>query len=247
MGNYCIIVGNLVVEKTKRKSYASSEKASHMQILWELSASHILVFICFSDCLTYLARALFKNNLMDECKRCLIKARRVAPQDTVVLYNLALVMQQLAERKLTASKSNLKEVKLFKVVNGLKLYVGCRRSKRSRIERAVLQLASDSRRQNKICADRSRKRGAQVQRYSDSGSHCKILFVLKNLTLSSTWIERNKPTTRNERIASERRQASPKLRWNESSGSKSESPQQRRCSARSRRNEMSIEKGRAPC
>ncbi|CBY09563.1 unnamed protein product [Oikopleura dioica] len=62
------------------------------------------------DCLTYLARALFKNNLMDECKRCLIKARRVAPQDTVVLYNLALVMQQLAERKLTASKSNLKEV-----------------------------------------------------------------------------------------------------------------------------------------
>jgi RNA polymerase-associated protein CTR9 len=47
---------------------------------------------------------------MEECKRCLIKARRVAPQDTVVLYNLALVMQQLAERKLTASKSNLKEV-----------------------------------------------------------------------------------------------------------------------------------------
>ena len=147
---------------------------------------YLLVFICFSDCLTYLARALFKNNLMDECKRCLIKARRVAPQDTVVLYNLALVMQQLAERKLTASKSNLKEVKTVKSNKCLKLCVGCRRSKRSRIERAVLQLASDSRRQNEICADWSRKRGAQVQGYSYSGSHCKILFILKKLTLSST-------------------------------------------------------------
>ena len=57
-----------------------------------------------------LARALFKANQMEECKKCLIKARRVAPNDTVVLYNLALVMQQLAQKKLIDSKSNLKEV-----------------------------------------------------------------------------------------------------------------------------------------
>ena len=62
------------------------------------------------ECLTYLARALFKANNMEECKKCLIKARRVAPHDTVVLYNLALVMQQLAQKKLVDSKSSLKEV-----------------------------------------------------------------------------------------------------------------------------------------
>lgn len=62
------------------------------------------------ECLTYLARALFKANQMAECKKCLIKARRVAPNDTVVLYNLALVMQQLAQKKLIDTKSNLKEV-----------------------------------------------------------------------------------------------------------------------------------------
>jgi RNA polymerase-associated protein CTR9 len=38
------------------------------------------------------------------------KARRVAPDDTVVLYNLALVMQQLAQKKLIDTKSNLKAV-----------------------------------------------------------------------------------------------------------------------------------------
>lgn len=62
------------------------------------------------ECLTYLARALFKCGNLIECKQCLIKARHVAPSDTVVLYNLALVMQQLAERKLTDTKSNLKAV-----------------------------------------------------------------------------------------------------------------------------------------
>ena len=62
------------------------------------------------ECLTYLARALFKSGNLIECKNCLIKARHVAPSDTVVLYNLALVMQQLAERKLTDTKSNLKAV-----------------------------------------------------------------------------------------------------------------------------------------
>jgi len=62
------------------------------------------------ECLTYLARALFKSNNLAECKQCLIKARHVAPSDTVVLYNLALVMQQLAEKKLTDTKSNLKAV-----------------------------------------------------------------------------------------------------------------------------------------
>ena len=60
--------------------------------------------------LVLIFRALFKANCMEECKKCLIKARRVAPHDTVVLYNLALVMQQLAQKKLVDSKSSLKEV-----------------------------------------------------------------------------------------------------------------------------------------
>ena len=62
------------------------------------------------ESLTYLARALFKADKLKEAKAQLIKARHVAPNDSVVLYNLALVMQQLAQRQLVDSKSTLREV-----------------------------------------------------------------------------------------------------------------------------------------
>ena len=40
----------------------------------------------------------------------LLKARRVAPHDTVILYNIALILQKLASQLLRDEKSNLAEV-----------------------------------------------------------------------------------------------------------------------------------------
>lgn len=62
------------------------------------------------DILLYLARAYYKNNKLKECKNVLLKARMVAPQDTVVLYNLAVVLKRYAKLILEDSKSNLKTV-----------------------------------------------------------------------------------------------------------------------------------------
>lgn len=62
------------------------------------------------EVLTYLARAYFKCNKLAECKKVLLKARHVAPQDLVVLYNVSVVMQQLAMNVLKNEKSNLKTV-----------------------------------------------------------------------------------------------------------------------------------------
>ena len=38
--------------------------------------------------------------MLKEAKAALLKARRVAPQDTVILYNIALVLQKLASQLL---------------------------------------------------------------------------------------------------------------------------------------------------
>ncbi|RWS22039.1 RNA polymerase-associated protein CTR9-like protein, partial [Leptotrombidium deliense] len=62
------------------------------------------------EILQYLARAFFKSGKLRECKNVLLKARRVAPQDTVLLYNLALVLQRLATQVLEDSKSSLRTV-----------------------------------------------------------------------------------------------------------------------------------------
>jgi hypothetical protein len=88
-----------------------------------------------------------------------------------------------------------------------------------------------------------------MQRYLDSGSHRKlpIFFQILVFYACSTSTEQNKLTTKTERIASERKQASHKLRSRESSESKNGLPQQRQCSARLRRSETSIEKRPAPC
>lgn len=60
--------------------------------------------------LSYLARAYFKAGKLKEAKTVLLKARRVAPQDTVLLYNIALVLQRLAEQILPDEKSSLQTV-----------------------------------------------------------------------------------------------------------------------------------------
>merc|ERR1712241_1422348 len=45
-----------------------------------------------------------------EAKMTLLKARRVSPQDTVILYNIALILQKLASQLLRDEKSTLSEV-----------------------------------------------------------------------------------------------------------------------------------------
>lgn len=62
------------------------------------------------DILLYLARAYYKSNKLKECKSVLLKARMVAPQDTVILYNLAVVLKKYAKLVLEDSKSNLRTV-----------------------------------------------------------------------------------------------------------------------------------------
>ena len=40
----------------------------------------------------------------------LLRARRVAPQDSVILYNIALILQKVASQLLRNEKSSLNEV-----------------------------------------------------------------------------------------------------------------------------------------
>ncbi|XP_057696084.1 RNA polymerase-associated protein CTR9 homolog [Corythoichthys intestinalis] len=63
-----------------------------------------------TEVLLYLARALFKCGKLLECKQMLLKARHVAPNDTVLMFNVALVLQRLATLVLKDEKSNLKAV-----------------------------------------------------------------------------------------------------------------------------------------
>lgn len=62
------------------------------------------------EVLQYLARAYFKAGKLKESKMVLLKARRVAPQDTVLLYNISLVLQRLATFILKDEKSTLQTV-----------------------------------------------------------------------------------------------------------------------------------------
>jgi RNA polymerase-associated protein CTR9 len=62
------------------------------------------------EVMQYLARAYFRAGKLNEAKAVLLKARRVAPQDTVLLFNIALVLQRLAMQILKDEKSVLAEV-----------------------------------------------------------------------------------------------------------------------------------------
>ncbi len=54
----------------------------------------------FSQVLLYLARAYARDGKLGEAKKTLLNARRVAPQDTVILYNIALILQRMASQVL---------------------------------------------------------------------------------------------------------------------------------------------------
>lgn len=62
------------------------------------------------EVMQYLARAYFRAGKLNEAKNVLLKARRVAPQDTVLLFNIALVLQRLAMQILKDEKSVLSVV-----------------------------------------------------------------------------------------------------------------------------------------
>jgi RNA polymerase-associated protein CTR9 len=62
------------------------------------------------EIMQYLARAYFRAGKLNEAKTVLLKARRIAPQDTVLLFNIALVLQRLAMQFLKNEKSTLTEV-----------------------------------------------------------------------------------------------------------------------------------------
>lgn len=62
------------------------------------------------EVMQYLARAYFRAGKLNEAKTVLLKARRVAPQDSVLLFNIALVLQRLAMQILKDEKSVLTEV-----------------------------------------------------------------------------------------------------------------------------------------
>merc|ERR1719273_2053754 len=62
------------------------------------------------EVLQYLARAYYKAGKLKDAKMTLLKARRVAPHDTLILYNIALILQKLANQILRDEKSTLTEV-----------------------------------------------------------------------------------------------------------------------------------------
>jgi len=62
------------------------------------------------EVLTYLARALVKGNRLHEAHNALLNARRVAPHDLTLMYNIALVQQKLAQEILKDENATLNSV-----------------------------------------------------------------------------------------------------------------------------------------
>ena len=62
------------------------------------------------EIMLYLSRAYFSAGKLKEAKLTLLKARKVAPQDHIFLFNNALVLQRLATQTLKDDKSVLSVV-----------------------------------------------------------------------------------------------------------------------------------------
>jgi RNA polymerase-associated protein CTR9 len=63
-----------------------------------------------TEVLLYLSRAYFKAGRLLECRQTLLKARHIAPSDSLLLFNLALVEQRLAMGALRDERSSLNTV-----------------------------------------------------------------------------------------------------------------------------------------
>ena len=70
-----------------------------------LPSNHVIVVVVHMFCQT----GSSLNSVFTHTRLC-CQARHVNPQDTLVLYNLALVQQKLATQILKDEKSNLKTV-----------------------------------------------------------------------------------------------------------------------------------------
>jgi RNA polymerase-associated protein CTR9 len=105
------------------------------------------------EVLLYLARAFAKANKLYECKQMLLKARHVAPEDTVFMYNLALIQQKLSKQILQNDKSNLKSVQ--NAVNDLSI---ANRTfdwlaTSTEIDRTKFEFKHDFKNEARICTD----------------------------------------------------------------------------------------------
>ncbi|KAG9511169.1 putative phospholipid-transporting ATPase IM [Fragariocoptes setiger] len=63
-----------------------------------------------TEIMLYISRAYYKGNMLSDCKNTLLRARRIAPTDVVILYNLAMVLRRLAAHILFNPKSTLRMV-----------------------------------------------------------------------------------------------------------------------------------------
>ncbi|UXI19272.1 hypothetical protein NH340_JMT05215 [Sarcoptes scabiei] len=63
-----------------------------------------------NEIMLYIARAYYKWGKMRQCKNILLKIRHIAPNDTLILFNLALVLQKLTATVLEDTKSSLRTV-----------------------------------------------------------------------------------------------------------------------------------------
>ncbi|EDV28497.1 uncharacterized protein TRIADDRAFT_19990 [Trichoplax adhaerens] len=72
-----------------------------------------------TEVLLYLARVFFKDGRLQNCKSALVKACHVAPQETLLLFDVCLVLQRIATVSLKDENSNLKDVQ--EAVDQLKL------------------------------------------------------------------------------------------------------------------------------
>ena len=71
------------------------------------------------EMLLYLGRAFAKAQKLESALKVLIKARHADPTQSLVLYNLSIVMQKLSKHTLTDEKANLAAV--LKAVSALQL------------------------------------------------------------------------------------------------------------------------------
>lgn len=63
-----------------------------------------------AEILMYIARAYYKWGKLTECKNVLLKIRRIAPNDSLIIFNLALVLKKIAISVLEDVKSSLSPV-----------------------------------------------------------------------------------------------------------------------------------------
>lgn len=121
--DFCDVWLNIAHVYVEQRQFVSAiQMVMVFMCSWQFLCSYWIFCFQYENCLRkfykynnvevlqYLARAYLKAGKLKEAKMVLLKARRVAPQDTVLLYNIALVLQRLATQILKDEKSTLQTV-----------------------------------------------------------------------------------------------------------------------------------------